>query len=463
MKVDIIENGANEKQLNIVLESSDFAPELNKKLKEARSKASIKGFRQGKTPMSFVKRTYGRQFALEVISAKTNEKLSEIIAENKFDLINDPLLIKSSVPAIEDGNLDADCTFSYLLGLMPSIDMTGVSSSDEYSYFELDPDADEVQERFDGLRKQLGQHIEPEDIQENDNIEVEAVELDNDQIKEDRHTTTFRFAIDLVGDDKLKKEIEGLGKGDSFDFNIYTLEGDRNREYVQKYLMKIEDDSIDAESIGDMFRATINSIHRQVPAELNEEFFSKGFPEEINSEEEAIAEINKQFVLSHVAVGDNLLIKDVISRVEQDNPFDLPENYIHELLHAQGNHAHGDHDHDEELEELRQSIRRQMIISMIIKKFDIEISQDDMRDKVMQEFTANFGGMTLPPETVDKIVSNAMQDQKYVRELSDRVLNDKVIVAVKGAVKLNTVKKNKDELMKQYEEAFPRKEQEEEE
>ena len=463
MKVDIIENGANEKQLELVLEKADYAPELNKKLKEARSKASLKGFRQGKTPMGMIKRMHGRQFAMEVISAKINEKLSQVIEENKFELINEPMLVNSSVPAIEGGDLDADCTFSYVLGLMPSIDIAGVSPDSTYDYFELEPDEKEVTERLEGMRKQMGEQIQPDDIQENDTVEVEAVELDGKTIKEGGHTATFRFAVDLVADEKLKKVILALGNGDSFDFNIYTLEGDRNREYVQKYLMKIEDEAIDAEAIGELFRATISSIHRQVPAELNEEFFSKGFPENIKTADDAKAEIANQYVKSYASVGDNLLIKDVIAAVEENNPFELPENYVHQLLHSQGNHSHDDHNHDTELEDLRQSVRRQIIISMIIKKFGVEITQDDMRDKVMQEFTSNFGGMTLPPETVDKIVTNAMQDEKYVRELSDRVLNDKVIAAVKGAVTLNVIKKSQDDLMEQYDEAFPRKDNKEEE
>ena len=84
-----------------------------------------------------------------------------------------------------------------------------------------------------------------------------------------------------------------------------------------------------------------------------------------------------------------------------------------------------------------------------------------MREKVMQEFTANFGGMTLPPETVDKIVGNAMQDEKYVRELSDRVLNDKLISGVKDAVSLDIKQLKEDELMKVYEETFPKPDEEE--
>ena len=462
MKVDIKDTGANEKQLNLVLEKADFAPELNAKLKEARSKASLKGFRQGKTPMGMIKRMHGRQFALEVISQKVNEKLNEIVTENKFEMINEPLIMNSSIPAMEGGDLEADCTFSYTLGMMPEIDLSGVSTDTSYKYYELEADADEVKSRFDGLRKQLGQQVNPDTVGDADNVEVEAVELDGTEVKEGGHTTTFKFAVDLVEDKKLKEELIGLGNGDSFDFNIYKLEGDRNQEYVQKYLMKIEDDSVDVETIGEDFRATISSIQRQEPAELDEDFFKKGFPEGVNSEEDAISEINKQYVKSYESVGNNLLIKEVIAQVEEKNNFELPETYIHQLLHANGNHAHDDHDHDDELENLRQSVRRQVIVSMMIKKFGIEITQDDMRSKVMEEFSSNFGNMTLPPETIDKIVTNAMNDEKYVRELSDRVLNDKLIEAVKSNVKLDIVKKHKDALMEIYEEAFPKNEPAEE-
>ena len=109
------------------------------------------------------------------------------------------------------------------------------------------------------------------------------------------------------------------------------------------------------------------------------------------------------------------------------------------------------------------SMRRQILISQILKTFGIQVTHDDLREKVIAEFSANLGGMSLPPETLDRIVENALKEEKYARELQDRVLNDKLIQTVKNAVTLDIIKKPEVELLKIYDEVFPRNTSEEEE
>jgi len=456
MKIEIQDKGSNTKQLEMTLETSDIGPKIKSELNKIRAKTDIKGFRKGKTPMSFVKRMYGKRVAIEVISEKSQEALNEYIKEQDFDLINQPIMTESSIPAVEDGGLDDDCSFTYLLGLMPDITLTGISSEDTYEYLEIDVTDEQINERMEAMQKQVGGHEHPDDILETDIVELDAIELDGGELKEDGHGMNFRFAMDLVDDEDLKKSILKLNKGDSFDFDIYKLERDRNDEYVQKYLMKIEEGQ-DGDAIGRMFRGTIKEIHRHVSAELNEDFFEKAFPEHVTNEAEAREEIRKSYITGYQSVGDNMVLKKVIDTITENNQFDLPNEYITQLLKDDK----GSTPSPEQLEQMQESVRRQIIISLLIKKLKIEVSHDDMREKVMQEFTANFGGMTLPPETVDKIVGNAMQDEKYVRELSDRVLNDKLISGVKDAVSLDIKQLKEDELMKVYEETFPKPDEEE--
>jgi len=456
MKIEIQDKGSNTKQLEMTLETSDIGPKIKSELNKIRAKTDIKGFRKGKTPMSFVKRMYGKRVAIEVISEKSQEALNEYIKEQDFDLINQPIMTESSIPAVEDGGLDDDCSFTYLLGLMPDITLTGISSEDTYEYLEIDVTDEQINERMEAMQKQVGGHEHPDDILETDIVELDAIELDGGELKEDGHGMNFRFAMDLVDDEDLKKSILKLNKGDSFDFDIYKLERDRNDEYVQKYLMKIEEGQ-DGDAIGRMFRGTIKEIHRHVSAELNEDFFEKAFPEHVTNEAEAREEIRKSYITGYQSVGDNMVLKKVIDTITENNQFDLPNEYITQLLKDDK----GSTPSPEQLEQMQESVRRQIIVSLLIKKLKIEVSHDDMREKVMQEFTANFGGMTLPPETVDKIVGNAMQDEKYVRELSDRVLNDKLISGVKDAVSLDIKQLKEDELMKVYEETFPKPDEEE--
>ncbi len=460
MKFEISETGPNEKEILLTIETVDIGPKIKSELNKIRAKTDIKGFRKGKTPMSFVKRHYGKRVAMEVIADVSQEKLSELIAEQNFDLINQPVLTKSTIPALEDGGLDEDCTFNYLIGLMPDIELSGVSSDDSYDYYELDVADEKVSEQLEKMQKQFGSHTHPDDIVETDIVEVDVEELQDGDIKEDGHDSNFRFAVDLVADEELKNKILNLSPDATFDFDIYNLERDRNDEYVHRYFLKLkEEESPDA--IGKEFRATIAKVHRHVPANLDEEFFNAAFQGEIDTEQVAREEIKKQFVKGYAAVGDNILLKKVIETITENNSFELPSKYVHELMHPNAQHEHTHT--EEETTAMHDSVRRQIIISKLVNKLNVQIEQDDLRNKVMEEFAANFGGASLPPETIDKIVTNALQDEKYSRELSDRVLNDKLIAAVKESVSLNRIKMEEEALMTLYDETFPKPESDEEE
>ena len=363
MKIEIQDKGSNTKQLEMTLETSDIGPKIKSELNKIRAKTDIKGFRKGKTPMSFVKRMYGKRVAIEVISEKSQEALNEYIKEQDFDLINQPIMTESSIPAVEDGGLDDDCSFTYLLGLMPDITLTGISSEDTYEYLEIDVTDEQINERMEAMQKQVGGHEHPDDIVETDIVELDAIELDGGELKEDGHGMNFRFAMDLVDDEDLKKSILKLNKGDSFDFDIYKLERDRNDEYVQKYLMKIEEGQ-DGDAIGRMFRGTIKEIHRHVSAELNEDFFEKAFPEHVTNEAEAREEIRKSYITGYQSVGDNMVLKKVIDTITENNQFDLPNEYITQLLKDDK----GSTPSPEQLEQMQESVRRQIIVSLLIKK-----------------------------------------------------------------------------------------------
>lgn len=462
MKVDIQSIGTNEKTVELVLETSDIAPAIKAKLNKLRATTDIKGFRKGKTPMSFVRRVYGKQVALEVISDMSIEHMNKLIEENEFELINQPLLTSSSVPAVEGGGLDDECTFNYVLGLMPAIELKGIGKEDTYDYLELDVDDEKIEESLGRMRKQLGKQEEVDNVEANDILEVEVAELDGDAIKEGGRTAEFRFAVDLVADEALKTKLLTLGPDQSFDFDIFNLERDRPEEYVKQYFLQVEED-VDISDMNPEFRATIKTVQRHVDATMDDEFFERAFPNmDVKNLDDAKVEIGKQYVEGYASVGDNLLIKEVIERVQSDNDFELPSRYIEEIIKSNNQEVT-----DELTSEMNDSVRRQIIVSLIIQKFDIKVEHEDLRQRVLSEFSANFGGMGmlggLPPETLDKIVSNAMQDEKYVRELSDRVLNDKLIAATKDNVALNVQKKEEDALMKIYDEAFPRPAQAEEE
>ena len=77
--------------ITVQLERSDYEPKLNTELKKYREKAHMKGFRKGKTPMSVIRKMYGKGVLAEVINDLLQKELFDFIDQEKLSLLGQPL------------------------------------------------------------------------------------------------------------------------------------------------------------------------------------------------------------------------------------------------------------------------------------------------------------------------------------------------------------------------------------
>ena len=64
-------NKGLERELKVVVPKEDLAGKLAARLDEMKGKVRIDGFRQGKVPVSHIKKLYGKQIMAEIVNEKT--------------------------------------------------------------------------------------------------------------------------------------------------------------------------------------------------------------------------------------------------------------------------------------------------------------------------------------------------------------------------------------------------------
>jgi len=143
-------------------------------------------------------------------------------------------------------------------------------------------------------RKRFGKQVNPEtDIVEEDLVLIKALELEGSNVKDKGHQTGFSLMVSRVGDEDIKKKLLGGKVGDTFDFDIYTIEKDVEEKYVKKYLLNLDDE--EEKEIGKNFRGEIEKITRVELADLDQDFFDQAFGEgKIKSETEAKTSIKDE-------------------------------------------------------------------------------------------------------------------------------------------------------------------------
>lgn len=104
------------KKVNLILDEAKTGELLKKKLEIAAKKSNIKGFRQGKAPISIIKKFYEADLLEETAVEILNEDFRKIITEKKLSVVGTPVMEKKSdkeytihfeiMPSVENLNLD---------------------------------------------------------------------------------------------------------------------------------------------------------------------------------------------------------------------------------------------------------------------------------------------------------------------------------------------------------------------
>jgi trigger factor len=161
-------NHANDLQcrLSVVVSEADYQEKVAAKLKDYRKKANIKGFRTGMVPVALVKKLYGQSALVDEINHLLGHAVGDYIKENKLNLVGEPLPAVEEADAI-DWEKDTEFTFHYDLGFHGdfSVDLAKIKSVTSY---EIKADKKEIEETIENLKKQFGDQIHPDEVEDRD-------------------------------------------------------------------------------------------------------------------------------------------------------------------------------------------------------------------------------------------------------------------------------------------------------
>jgi trigger factor len=78
------------REFKVVFEAAELAQRLDEQLTDLKGKVRINGFRQGKVPLSHLKRIYGRSMMADVVKDAVNEANRKIVDDNGLRLAGEP-------------------------------------------------------------------------------------------------------------------------------------------------------------------------------------------------------------------------------------------------------------------------------------------------------------------------------------------------------------------------------------
>jgi trigger factor len=120
MQVSVETTSGLERRLTVGIPAEQIDQEVNKRLQQAARTARINGFRQGKVPMSVIKKRFGMGVRQEV--------LGDAINRSYFEAINQEKLRPAGRPNIEAKQMDAgkDIEFVATIEVYPEVKLNGI-------------------------------------------------------------------------------------------------------------------------------------------------------------------------------------------------------------------------------------------------------------------------------------------------------------------------------------------------
>ena len=113
------------REFQVVVPAADLVAKADERLNELKGQVRLNGFRQGKVPVSHLKRLYGRSAMAEAIEAAVREANIKIVTDRGFKLVRDPQVTlpteENAVQEVIEGK--SDLAYTVAIEIMPPIEL----------------------------------------------------------------------------------------------------------------------------------------------------------------------------------------------------------------------------------------------------------------------------------------------------------------------------------------------------
>ncbi len=126
MQITETVNDGLHREFKIVIPQSDLDQRLTTRVEEIKPQVSLKGFRPGKAPIAFLKKTFGKQIMGEIVEQAVSESSQKAVSERSLKPATPPRIdLVSELDTVVNGKSDLE--FTVKVDLMPDFELADPS------------------------------------------------------------------------------------------------------------------------------------------------------------------------------------------------------------------------------------------------------------------------------------------------------------------------------------------------
>ncbi len=435
--------------VTLSIEKVDYTEKVDKTLRDYRKKANIPGFRPGMVPVGLVKKMYGKAVLAEEINKLVSDNLYNFIKENNINILGEPLPNETEQKVI-DFDTQEDFEFVFDLGIAPEFEVE-LSKKDKVKYYNIAVSDEMIDNQVKSYTGRYGKYIQEELVEEKDMLKGELLEMANGKVNEEGiKVKDATLTISYMKDDEQKALFAGAKKGDLIVFN--PTKAYQNEAEISS-LLKISKD--EAVNVSADFQLKIESITRYYDAEINQELFDKVYGEGIvNSEVEFRAKISENIKESLVSDSEykfGVDAQEMLIKKYADLTF--PDAFLKRWVLSSNENLTAEK-LDEDYSKMIADLTWHLVKDKLAKANDVKVEKEDVEEfakKMAKAQFAQYGMIGMDDEIIANYAKDMLKKEDTLKNVVDKVAEDKVFTAVKNAVKLEMKDVTVEEFNKMFE------------
>ncbi len=446
MNITLEKTGNLTSTIQIEMVKDDYEAEVTKVLKDYQKKANIPGFRPGRVPFGMIKKQYGRSVMADEINKKLSESLNNYITENKIRILGNPLPNMEKTSRL-DFEHDENFSFYFDIGVAPEVDFE-LSDKIKVEYYDIEPSEKTISDYIMDMRKRQGDTETPDESGEEDILRGNIVMIDDENKPvEGKEAHQSTISIPHIKNDKIKKQFLSRKNGDTIVFNPFKA-----TDNITEASYMIGNKEATKEDLDADYQFEVTEIMRIIPAEMNEEFYKKIYPQEdIKTEKEFRNKIMEEASRSFVNEGDKKFMGDAIEKVLDEAKIELPDEFLKRWLKEGNDNEISEEDIENEYDNYAKALKWQLIEGKIMKDNNVEIKEEDVRDFIRGYFSGQVPkpeGDTEYDKRMEGLVDSVMQNREEVEKIFEQLKSERVRDILKSTVKLKTKRISYDDFIK---------------
>lgn len=422
--------------LTIDVRKTDYQANVDKALKSYRQRAEIPGFRKGNAPMGLIQKKFGIGAKIEEINKFVGQALYQYINENKLRVLGEPMAcVDAPEQDLEKGE---DFQFVFDLALSPKISCT-LDKSDKLPYYHIEATDEMVDEHIKQMLNSYGTQVEVDSVEPNDIVKGRLVELERGNPKIEGIELENSMVLPLyMKDEEQKALFIGSAKNTVLTFEPYAAYAGNQHELAA--FLKVDKDAVENYK-GVQFTFEIQSISRHVPAELNEEFYTKVFGEEGDVKDEATlkTKVREGFREQFDPESDYMFLQDlrkyIVAKVGAvEYPVELLKRWL-----KTSNDKLTDEELESSLPGQLEGLTFQVVKDDLLEAHKVEVTEEDVFELatvVAKSQFAQYGMSSVPDEVLAQYAKSLLEKEDTARSIRMRVFENKFAAVVKELVTL---------------------------